>query len=93
MAFVLVPHLDPGHASLRTEILQRSITAQEWLTLAENIVKTIREPFTVLDANLKVITASSPFYREFRVIPEQTVGNRFTSMPTGIGYSWVTRGH
>jgi two-component system CheB/CheR fusion protein len=29
MAFVLVPHLDPGHASLRTEILQRSITAQE----------------------------------------------------------------
>ena len=24
MAFVLVPHLDPGHASMLTEILQRS---------------------------------------------------------------------
>lgn len=24
MAFVLVPHLDPGHESLLTEILQRS---------------------------------------------------------------------
>ena len=26
MAFVLVPHLDPGHESLLTEILQRSTT-------------------------------------------------------------------
>jgi two-component system CheB/CheR fusion protein len=26
MAFVLVPHLDPSHASLLTEILQRATT-------------------------------------------------------------------
>ena len=62
-----------------TDITQRinAIAAQEALTIAENIVKTIQEPFIVLDANLKVITASNPFYREFRVTPEQTIGKPF----------------
>ncbi|QDL36869.1 chemotaxis protein CheB [Rhodoferax sediminis] len=41
---------------------------------AEAIVDTVREPLVVLDASLKVISASRPFYRFFRVSPEETVG-------------------
>src|SRR4030081_2870370 len=41
MAFMLVPHLDPGHASILTEILQRSTTmpvveAQQSMPVAPN---------------------------------------------------------
>ncbi|MEK6663987.1 MAG: chemotaxis protein CheB [Pseudomonadota bacterium] len=46
MAFVLVPHLDPGHASLLTEILQRTTTmpvleVTDQMTLAPNQVHVI----------------------------------------------------
>ena len=46
LAFVVVPHLDPGHASILTEILQRStamsvVEAQHGLTVAANNVYVI----------------------------------------------------
>lgn len=46
MAFVLVPHLDPGHASLLTEILQRNtampvVEAQDQMVVAPNQVYVI----------------------------------------------------
>jgi two-component system CheB/CheR fusion protein len=46
MAFVLVPHLDPGHASILTEILQRStampvVEAQHSMSVAPNGVYVI----------------------------------------------------
>ena len=46
MAFVLVPHLDPGHASILSEILQRSTSmsvheAQDQITVAPNCVYVI----------------------------------------------------
>jgi two-component system CheB/CheR fusion protein len=46
MAFVLVPHLDPGHSSILTEILQRSTSlpvyeAQDQITVAPNRVYVI----------------------------------------------------
>ena len=46
MAFVLVPHLDPSHASILTEILQRATTlpvveAQDQMTVAPNSVYVI----------------------------------------------------
>ena len=46
MAFVLVPHLDPGHASILTEILQRStampvVEAQDQMAVAPNRVYVI----------------------------------------------------
>ncbi|MGA7595280.1 MAG: chemotaxis protein CheB, partial [Gallionella sp.] len=46
MAFVLVPHLDPGHASILTEILQRSTAmpvaeAQDQMKVASNRVYVI----------------------------------------------------
>lgn len=43
-------------------------------TLAQAIVDTIHEPFLVLDADLRVLTASRSFYRAFRVDPAQTQG-------------------
>ncbi len=46
LAFVLIPHLDPGHVSLLTEILQRSTTmpvveAQDQTTVEVNHVYVI----------------------------------------------------
>ncbi|MDD5250636.1 MAG: chemotaxis protein CheB [Rhodocyclaceae bacterium] len=46
MAFVLVPHLDPGHASILTEILQRTtampvVEAQDQMTVAPDHVYVI----------------------------------------------------
>jgi two-component system CheB/CheR fusion protein len=43
--------------------------------LAENIVDTVHEPLIVLDAKLRVVSASRSFYRVFQVTPENTVGN------------------
>jgi len=41
---------------------------------AENIVETIREPLIVLDADLKVLSASRSFYQTFKVAVEETEG-------------------
>jgi two-component system, chemotaxis family, CheB/CheR fusion protein len=40
----------------------------------EAIINTIREPLVVLDAELRVISASQSFYQFFRCTPGQTVG-------------------
>lgn len=40
--------------------------------LARSILDTVREPLIVLDADLRVKTASRPFYQTFHVTPEQT---------------------
>ena len=42
--------------------------------LAESIVDTVREPLIVLDADLRVISASRAFYQAFQVSPEKTEG-------------------
>ncbi|MEI6415273.1 MAG: chemotaxis protein CheB [Pseudomonadota bacterium] len=42
--------------------------------LAEAIVNTVREPLLVLNGALQVVTASRSFYRDFQVIPEDTLG-------------------
>lgn len=41
---------------------------------AENIVNTVREPLLVLDAHLRVVTASRSFCQMFQVTPEETQG-------------------
>ena len=46
------------------------------LAYAENIIATLREPFVVLDKNLRVRTANAAFYRNFHVSKEETE-NRF----------------
>jgi len=51
---------------------QSVIAARE---LAESIVNTVREPLIVLDADLRVVTASQAFYRFFQSEKQQTVGS------------------
>lgn len=41
----------------------------------EDIVETVREPLLVLDADLRVLEANRSFYKTFKVLPEETVGN------------------
>jgi len=42
--------------------------------LAESIVDAVREPFLVLDRELRVVRANRAYYRAFRVEPAQTDG-------------------
>ena len=42
--------------------------------LAEGIVNTISEPLLVLDAQLRVVSASRAFYQYFQMTAEQTLG-------------------
>jgi PAS domain S-box-containing protein len=44
------------------------------LDYAENIIATVREPLLVLDKNLLIRTANASFYRNFRVLKEDTEG-------------------
>lgn len=41
---------------------------------AENIIDTVNDPLLVLDGYLRVTSASCSFYRNFKVTPEETVG-------------------
>jgi two-component system, chemotaxis family, CheB/CheR fusion protein len=58
------------------------------LELAESLVNTVREPLIVLDADLRVISANTTFYKNFQVTKEDTVkqfiydvGNRQWDIP------------
>lgn len=42
----------------------------------KEITETVREPFIILDNNLKVVTANLSFYRKFKVIKKNTEGKR-----------------
>ncbi|MDR3553732.1 MAG: CheR family methyltransferase [Syntrophobacteraceae bacterium] len=61
---------------------------QRALKYAESIVATVRTPLLVLDAQLKVVSASNSFYRNFMTTPEETekehlynLGNRQWDIP------------
>ena len=41
---------------------------------SESIIDTVREPLLVLDADLRVVSASRSFYEVFKVKPKETVG-------------------
>jgi PAS domain S-box-containing protein len=47
---------------------------QHALAYAENIIATLREPFLVLDKNLRVRTANAAFYRDFHASKGETEG-------------------
>ena len=42
--------------------------------LAESIIDTVRDPLVVIDAALRVVSASRSFYEQFHVSPDETVG-------------------
>src|SRR5579862_2494659 len=46
--------------------------AEDARALAENIIRTVREPLLVLDAELRVESANQSFYTAFQVSPEET---------------------
>ena len=45
-----------------------------FLEYANSIIATLREPFLVLDKNLRVISANQAFYTTFEVTVEETIG-------------------
>ncbi len=56
--------------------ISRRVAAETELreALAESIVDTVREPLMVLDGDLRVVSASHSFYRDFCVAPADTIG-------------------
>ncbi|MFW5775311.1 MAG: PAS domain-containing protein [Chitinivibrionales bacterium] len=48
-----------------------NVTDVDARTYAQSIVDTLREPFIVLDENLRVISAGRSFYRRFAVTPQE----------------------
>ncbi len=67
MAFVLIPHLDPGHASMLTEILQRITTmpvveTQDQMTIMPNHVYVIppNRDMTIFHGTLHVSVPEAP---------------------------------
>jgi PAS domain S-box-containing protein len=57
-----------------TGAIYAELVAEESRRYAESIVETFREPLLVLDAELKIISASRNFYRTFKVTPGETIG-------------------
>jgi len=57
---------------INQELKQRQTQLQEARAYAEAIVKTIREPLLVLDADLRVQSANPAFYHFFQTAPFQT---------------------
>jgi len=60
--------------------ISRRVAAEESVQaarrMAEGIIDTVREPLLVLDSEMKVVSASRAFYRQFQVAPEETLGRR-----------------
>jgi PAS domain S-box-containing protein len=57
-----------------TESRRQEQHVQDALTYADNIIATMREPFLVLDEDLRVKTANRSFYQTFHVSQEETEG-------------------
>jgi PAS domain S-box-containing protein len=57
-----------------TELCRQERAVQVALAYAEKIISTLREPFVVLDTNLRVQSANRSFYQSFHVTPDETVG-------------------
>jgi two-component system CheB/CheR fusion protein len=57
---------------LEESLRQQQTAAQTARDFAENIVATIREPLVVLDAEMRIISASRAFYLTFQTTPAKT---------------------
>jgi PAS domain S-box-containing protein len=55
-----------------TELCRHERAVQVALTYADNIIATLREPFVVLDKNLRIKTANRAFYQTFETKKEET---------------------
>lgn len=43
--------------------------------LVDNVFKTVRKPLLELDNDMKVVSANEPFYKTFKIKPQETIGN------------------
>jgi diguanylate cyclase (GGDEF)-like protein len=71
---------------LHTEIEQRKQferVIQDALEYANSIINTVHEPLVVLDADLRVISASRYFYQVFKVRPDETEMQHIYSLGNG----------
>jgi PAS domain-containing protein len=66
-----------------TELRRQERAVQVALAYAENIIATLREPFVVLDKNLRVRTANRTFYATFHVEREETEGRFIFDLGNG----------
>ncbi len=66
--------LRPSEKSRIILLAIEDITERRVAEFAASIIDTIHEPLIVLDADLKVISASISFYQTFNVTPKQTEG-------------------
>lgn len=68
--------------SLRSHIDADELWKVAW-TYIRTVVDTMREPFLILDENLKVISANRTFYTFFHVLLEETEGKRVYDLGNG----------
>jgi PAS domain S-box-containing protein len=66
-----------------TERRRQEQALQDALQHAENIIATLREPFVVLDKNLRVKTANRAFYQHFHAFKEETENQLFHEFGNG----------
>ena len=66
-----------------TEGRRREQAVRDALAYADNILATLREPFVVLDPELRVRTANESFYRTFRVSKEETENHSLFELGDG----------
>ncbi len=66
-----------------TERRRQEQTAQESLVHVENIIATLREPFLVLDNNLRIKSANRAFYQTFHVERGETEGRFLYDLGNG----------
>jgi len=53
------------------------------LKYANSILATLREPFLVINKNLRVVSASSSFYTTFKVAEKETIGQLLPDLGNG----------
>ena len=74
-AELLVVNKELQHEIKERKAAERAVL--EARKYAEHIVNTIRNPMVVLDAELKVVSASRSFYQTFKLTPAQIYGKLF----------------
>lgn len=66
-----------------TELCRQERAVQVALAYADKIIAALREPFVVLDTNLRVKSANRSFYQNFHVTPEETQGRFIYDLGNG----------
>lgn len=89
MAFILVSHLDPDHASMMAELVRRftpmPVTeVTDGMRVEANRVYTIPpNRHLAMDQDLRVVSGNHAFYDFFQVSPEETAGRSIFGLGQG----------